>query len=567
MAYQGNDPYVFVCYAHADSDSVYPDLIELQGHGINLWYDEGITAGSSWRAEIAGAIKGARRLIFFISAASLQSSHCLREVDYALHHDVDIVPVYVEECALPAELDLVLNRLHALFRYKDSRYMEHLLDSLEDKGLAAFVPHTPKSKRRLAFSLLAAAAVALAVTVWLQWGGPRQAGPGSAVRVETPSAYDSYLEGLKLMERWDKGDNLVTAIGLFQKAKDLDPEFALAYARLADALRLRYAISGEDAWLEEAVVDANEALRLNADLAPVQVVLGRIQLTQGNIDLAYASLQKALAIDPNDAGANQAMAKVYERQGRLEDAEAAFRKAVVLNPDSLLFRDSYANFLYRQNRYEEAAAQWRAVIRQAPDHFGALVNLGSALSETGNVSEAITMYERAIQIRPSYVAYANLGTAYGWAKRYGKAVEAFRKALEIDGTDWLAWGNLGYAYSWMDGKDAEASGAFGHAVELAEAQRTKTPRDPLVNSDLALYYAKTGQAERSLQRIETALTLAPEAGEVLAAAAEVYELNGQRDRAVDLVNRSIGLGFPRQRFQRNPEFTALLEDPRAEGFH
>ena len=64
VAYSGTDPYVFVCYAHKDSDSVYSDLAELNQAGINLWFDEGITAGTSWRAEIASAIKGASKFIF-----------------------------------------------------------------------------------------------------------------------------------------------------------------------------------------------------------------------------------------------------------------------------------------------------------------------------------------------------------------------------------------------------------------------------------------------------------------------------------------------------------------------
>lgn len=58
-AYRGDEDYVFVCYAHKDSERVYADLTHLNGNDINLWYDEGISAGSSWRAEIAEAIQGA----------------------------------------------------------------------------------------------------------------------------------------------------------------------------------------------------------------------------------------------------------------------------------------------------------------------------------------------------------------------------------------------------------------------------------------------------------------------------------------------------------------------------
>ena len=227
-----------------------------------------------------------------------------------------------------------------------------------------------------------------------------------------------------------------------------------------------------------------------------------------------------------------------------------------------MIRDSYANFLFRQSRFEDAAKQWQTVILLAPDHFGALVNLGSALSGIGRISEAITMYERAIEIRPTYMAYSNLGSANARAERYPEAVEALRKALEIDDSRWLAWGNLAYVYSWMNGMDPQAVETFEHAIQLAEVARQQNPRDPFVHSDLALYYAKNGQPELALQRLETAVTLSPDAGEILAAAAEVYEEIGQRDRAIQLAQKSLELGFPRQRLQSNPGFADLLTDPR-----
>ena len=125
---------MFVCYAHSDADSVYADLVELRNNGVNIWYDEGIPAGSSWRGEIAAAIKGADRLVYFISQASLKSSHCLREVDYAITHDIEIIPVYLEDIELPGELELVLNRVHGLFREKDTMFMEHLLGAIQGSG-------------------------------------------------------------------------------------------------------------------------------------------------------------------------------------------------------------------------------------------------------------------------------------------------------------------------------------------------------------------------------------------------------------------------------------------------
>lgn len=46
-AYQGEDPYVFVCYAHDDADVVYHEMTWLRDQGVNLWYDEGISAGKN----------------------------------------------------------------------------------------------------------------------------------------------------------------------------------------------------------------------------------------------------------------------------------------------------------------------------------------------------------------------------------------------------------------------------------------------------------------------------------------------------------------------------------------
>ena len=561
-AYSGDDPYVFVCYAHKDSAVVYADLVHLRDSGVNIWYDEGIPAGSGWRSEIAGAIKGAQKFIFYVSEASLKSSHCLREVDYALSHELEIIPVYLETCVLPTELEFGLNRVQALFRRQDDRFMERLLQALRGprgRAMPRAAVHRPKPRWPL---LLGLAAAVLASLVWLQWEEPADIQRTDARQSAAPSAYDQYLEGLSLMNRWDKDDNLDRAIGLFHEAAAIDPDFALAYARLAEALRLRYAITRDGNWLEEAAAYASEALRLNPGLAPVQVAVGQVQAAQGNTDLAFAAFERALKIDPNDASANQSIARVYESKGRLDAAEAAFQKAIALEPDSLLLRDSYANFLFRQGRFDDAAEQWRGVIRVAPDHFGALVNLGSALSELGKLSEAITMYERAIEIRPNYMAYVNLGTAYGRAERFSNAVSAFEKALEIDDSDWLAWGNLAYAYSWQGGMAGQALENFDRAIGLAEAARQQKPRDPFVHSDLALYYAKTGRPELARQRMETALVLSPESGEILASAAEVYEIAGQRDEAIQMAQRALDKGFPQQRLQRNPELAALRTDPR-----
>ena len=83
-------------------------------------------------------------------------------------------------------------------------------------------------------------------------------------------------------------------------------------------------------------------------------------------------------------------------------------------------------------------------MRLAPDHAAAPVNLGSALNETGRIAEAIAMYQKAVEIKPHYMAYTNLGTAYSRASRYNEAAIAYKKALELDDKDSMVWGNLAF---------------------------------------------------------------------------------------------------------------------------
>ena len=61
-AYSGDEPYVFVCYAHDDSDVVYPEMAWLHEQGVNLWYDEGISPGSEWSQALADAIERCDRV-------------------------------------------------------------------------------------------------------------------------------------------------------------------------------------------------------------------------------------------------------------------------------------------------------------------------------------------------------------------------------------------------------------------------------------------------------------------------------------------------------------------------
>ncbi len=115
-AYQGEEPYVFVIYAHEDAPVVYPELQWLRDQGINIWYDEGIPAGANWRARIGTALDGAARVLFYVSRGSINSEHCNREINYALDENRNIIPVLLDDTPLSPDLKIGLTRIQMIHK-------------------------------------------------------------------------------------------------------------------------------------------------------------------------------------------------------------------------------------------------------------------------------------------------------------------------------------------------------------------------------------------------------------------------------------------------------------------
>ena len=91
---------MFLCATRTQNQAVYTEIRRLQDQGVNVWYDEGISAGRVWRTEIVTALEGASKFLYYISEASLESVHCNREVDYALDKELEVVPVYLDQTEL-----------------------------------------------------------------------------------------------------------------------------------------------------------------------------------------------------------------------------------------------------------------------------------------------------------------------------------------------------------------------------------------------------------------------------------------------------------------------------------
>jgi len=360
----------------------------------------------------------------------------------------------------------------------------------------------------------------------------------------TPTAYEGYLKALGYMQRYDKPGNLDMAIAALQNAVDADPRFALGYAELGEAYRLKNRVDPNPHWIDKASANLARASQLDDKLPTTFVALGKLHSSLQKNDLALQEFQKALEINPRDAEAIIGMAGTYEKMGRLKDAEEDFTRAAALRPDYWDGYNGLGAFYQRQGRNADAITQYRRVIELTPDNAVAYSNLGVAylgLGDAKSLAAAESAFRKSLQLTPTYAAYANLGVLYIGQKRYPESAEMTRKALEINDKDWRVWDNLLQSYLWMNQKD-QAHAARVMATKLLVEYVAQHPQDAGAVADLASFYAEDHLRDKALAEINGALTLAPKDSDVLLYAAEVYEQFGDRTRALQYAHESLKNG-------------------------
>lgn len=128
-AYEGNEPYIFISYAHKDSDKVIPIIQALQDRGFRVWYDEGLEVGKSWRDMIEEYLFNCTCAICFITPNFLNSHNCQDEISYAKELEKSPLIVYLDDMQPDRKFQFGYGRFHAL-KYTDFSGMELFIDKL-----------------------------------------------------------------------------------------------------------------------------------------------------------------------------------------------------------------------------------------------------------------------------------------------------------------------------------------------------------------------------------------------------------------------------------------------------
>ncbi|HEX4379799.1 MAG TPA: protein kinase [Candidatus Acidoferrum sp.] len=378
----------------------------------------------------------------------------------------------------------------------------------------------------------------------------------------TPKAYESYLKAIGLLDRYDKPGNIDQAVVALNAAVKVDGRFALAYATLCNAYRLKYANENDPASIPLAEANCRKALDLNDRLPTVYVRLAQLNTTVGKNEIALQQYEKAMSMNPRDVDTLIGLSRVNEKLNRPDEAERNLKQAIALRPD---YWNSYimlANFYNRQSRGREAIEQLKRVIELTPDNATAYSSLGAEYIDLADETEypaAEDALKRSLQISPTYGAYSNLGYLYYMQKRYMDAVQAYQHALSLNDKDWVVWANLFVCYQWLN-DETNLEAVRAKAIERLEQAIATTPQDAHMHSMLATLYATHDQG-KALSHLHTALALNPKDSNVLSDAAVTFEAVGDRKQAVRYAHDSLDHGASLMDLQAQAVLQGVLKDP------
>jgi serine/threonine-protein kinase len=237
-----------------------------------------------------------------------------------------------------------------------------------------------------------------------QWRGRGQATPDRQALADYLEAYRIFdRERLRGASQEDSWAELQRAIGLFKRATEKDPAFALAWTGLADACEYALYVDEKQAAALDAQARAavERALELDETIALAHEILGNLRLFR-DWDLAGAetALRRAVELNPRKPAAQSTLADVLRLTGRWQEASIEIARATILDPRSAGLRVQSALLLYSQHRPTEALAEaWRAT-EVGPNNPIAHWMTGLCYEQLGKWDEAEKAYRRVLKLSP-----------------------------------------------------------------------------------------------------------------------------------------------------------------------
>jgi serine/threonine protein kinase/Flp pilus assembly protein TadD len=252
---------------------------------------------------------------------------------------------------------------------------------------------------------------------------------------ENALAYDFYLRGRSYTRRY----NMDYGLQMFEQAIQLDPNFALAHAGIAQMCGLIYEIREQNPkWIERGLAACDRATALAPDLPEVLVARARICYAQKKYDETALLAQRAIERKPDCEGSWNMLGRAYFASGHNEEAATLTERAIEANGEDYNTYIPFSRALERLGRKKEAEhvrERMCKVLRQqlelAPEDVRARILLASNLaSYEQDAAESIRHLQTAVALRPGDAnTLYNAACTYGVLGRKADALETLKKAF------------------------------------------------------------------------------------------------------------------------------------------
>ena len=389
-------------------------------------------------------------------------------------------------------------------------------------------------------------------------------------------AYQAYVRGIDYLWKPDETEEQFRlAIQMFERSIELDPNFALAFVGLSEALSylsfLGYDLTEEN--ISKAKAAADRVLELQPELSEGHKALGSYYYhCHHDYDRALEEFAIAEEGLPNDIRIQSYIGFIRRRQGNLEEAISYLKKAFELDPQAANLPYELGLTYSMLRRYQEAERYYDRSISLSPDQMVAYMNKAKNYQLQGSLEKArATLEEMPKKTDP--VSIQDWNISWAWQEIYERNYQA---ALELLSSDLVgryvgekAY-TAGFVYRFIN-KSEPARGSFDAARVLLEKAAKERPDDRWAHSDLGIAYAGLGRKEEAIREGKLGVELCPISKDAFFGPghvywlARIYVMVGEYEEALDQIEFLLSiptywLSAPLLRL--NPMWDPLRKHPR-----
>jgi tetratricopeptide (TPR) repeat protein len=255
----------------------------------------------------------------------------------------------------------------------------------------------------------------------------KQAGLAEAM-TNNLEAYRYYSLGVSKAQSFQNAQATV----LLRKAIQLDPKFAMAYARIG------YAYSVTDFLPEKGKPFLAKAIQLSDRLTPKDrlLVTAWYAIARQDYPGAIRTMQQIVDQYPLENEAYTRLARLLYGEERPQETIAVIQRGLAVDPDYGDFYNVLGVCFLGLGRYDEAIAAHQRYVQLAPNEPNAHDSLGMSFQQSGKYERAVAEYNAALSLDPEFEpAIIHLGDVYFQQGRYGEAVRQYRRYIQVTGSD------------------------------------------------------------------------------------------------------------------------------------